>query len=266
MRILTADDEAFALSSIGRAVLQAQPDAELRAVSSAQQALEEITERHFFPDVAFLDIKMPGIGGLELAKRIRETSPRTNIIFVTAYSDYALDAYRLRPSGYLMKPVTAEMVREELDDLRYPVARPPASLLYVQCFGNFEVFAGGKIVNFSYQKSKELFAYLVDRRGAACNTAELCSVLWEDRPDTPELRTYLRKMVSELAHTLAAAGAGDVFVKSRNSFSVAPDRFDCDYYRMLRREIAAINTYTGEYMTQYSWADMTLGTLEYSDK
>jgi len=261
MKILTADDEPFALGSIGRAVLQAVPEVQLAAVSSPEEALAAITEKGFLPDAAFLDIKMPGMTGLELAKRIREISPKTNIIFVTAYSDYALDAFGLHPSGYLMKPATADKVRAELENLRYPLPPAPGALR-VQCFGKFEAFAAGKPLSFSYQKTKELLAYLVDRRGAACNTAELCAVLWEDKPDTAELHDYLRKLISDLRHTLNAAGAGEVFVKSRNSFAVVPGTFDCDYYRMLHSEIAAINTYTGEYMTQYSWADMTLGTLE----
>ncbi len=266
MKILMADDEAFALRSIERAVLQAQPDAVLCPVPSASAAIEAITEKGFLPDVAFLDIKMPGMSGLELAKRIREISPHTNVIFVTAYSGYAVDAYGMHPSGYLMKPVTAEQVRAELDDLRYPAQPGQIHPLRVQCFGNFEVFANGRPLNFTYQKTKELFAYLIDRRGAACNTEELCALLWEGKPDTPELRGYLRKLSSDLTHTLASVGAEEVFVKKRNSFAVAPDQLDCDYYRMLHREIAAINTYTGEYMTQYSWADMTLGSLENADR
>jgi two-component system LytT family response regulator len=261
MKILAADDEEFALSSVAHAIRQAQPDAELLTVSSAEDALQAISRKGYIPDVAFLDIKMPGMSGLELAKRIREASPQTNIIFVTAYSDYALEAYSIRPSGYLSKPVTPEQVREELENLRYPVQNRPKKGLRVQCFGNFEVFANERPVNFAYQKTKELFAYLVDRRGAACNTAELCAVLWEDKPDTPELRKYLRKLLADLWHTLEDVDAKQVIAKGRNSFAVVPGEINCDYYQFLNREIAAINTYTGEYMTQYSWADMTLGTL-----
>ena len=262
MKVLAADDEPAALNSIERAVREALPDAELRCFSSARAAMSEITKSGYRPDVAFLDIKMPGIDGLEMASRIREASPRTNIIFVTAYSDNVLDAIALHPSGYLMKPATAEKVRTELENLRFPPEPASPRLLRVQCFGNFEVFAAGKPVGFAYQKTKELLAYLVDRRGAACNTAELCAVLWEDRPDCAELRKYLRKLLPDLSHSLSAAGAEEILIKRRNSFAVATDRLDCDYYRLLSRDVAAINTYTGEYMTQYSWAEMTLGSIQ----
>ena len=94
--MLMADDEPSALAILGRAVLEAVPDAEIRSVSIAAEALEEIRDRGFRPDVAFLDIKMPGISGLEMAKDVRELSPRTNIVFVTAFSDYAMDLHRER--------------------------------------------------------------------------------------------------------------------------------------------------------------------------
>lgn len=121
MKFLTVDDEQAALDILNRALLEAQPDAELQSFSYISEALAQVQEKDFHPDVAFLDIEMPGMSGLEAAKRIREISPRTNIVFVTAYSDYALDAFPLHPSGYLVKPATAEKVRLELSNLRYPV-------------------------------------------------------------------------------------------------------------------------------------------------
>ena len=262
MRILAADDEPYSLRITERAIREALPDAELRSFLRASEALAEITENGYRPDVAFLDIRMPGMSGLEMAKRIREASSRTNIVFVTAYSDYALDAIALHPSGYLMKPATAEKVRTELENLRFPPEPAAPRLLRVQCFGNFEVFADGRPVAFTYQKTKELLAYLIDRRGAACNTSELCAILWEDKPDSAELRKYLRKLLADLSHSLSVVGAEDVFLKHRNSFAVDTGALDCDYYRMLARDISAINTYNGEYMLQYSWAEMTLGSLE----
>jgi hypothetical protein len=120
--------------------------------------------------VAFLDVKMPGMTGLEMAKRVKELSPHTNIVFVTAYSEYSLDAMRLRASGYVLKPATGEAVETELENLRFPVKTAAASRLRVQCFGNFEVYADGQPLRFEFSRTKELFAYLVDRRGAAANT------------------------------------------------------------------------------------------------
>lgn len=262
MTVLTMDDEKAALNILNRAIQEAVPDAEIHTYSDAEGAVRDIRENALRPDVAFLDIRMPGMTGLEMAKFIKEESPRTNIIFVTAFSDYALEAMAMHTSGYLMKPATATKVLAEIQELRYPLQRVERHCLRVQCFGKFEVFANGAPLEMRYNKTKELLAYLVDRRGSACNTAELCMVLWPEEPDSPAVHKRLRKLVSDLTHTLESVGADDVFLKRRNSFAVSTDGMDCDYYAMLNQDIAAINTYAGEYMCQYSWAEMTLGSLE----
>lgn len=262
MTFLTVDDENAALSILNRAILEVLPDAEIHSFSTASGAAEEIRENNFRPSAAFLDIRMPGMTGLAMAKLIKEQSPRTNIIFVTAYSDYALDAISLHTSGYLMKPATAEKVRAELQDLRYPQEQRANHRLRAQCFGNFGVFVDEEPLELHYSKSKELLAYLIDRRGSACNTGELCAVLWPEEPDSAAIHKRLRKLVSDLTHALESAGQANVLLKHRNSFAVSTDKLDCDYYAMLNQDLAAINTYTGEYMSQYSWAEMTLGTLE----
>lgn len=202
------------------------------------------------------------MSGLMLAKLVRDASPKTNIIFVTAYSEYALDALALQPSGYLIKPPTRESIFTELENLRFPVAQAedPARRLRAQYFGNFEVYADGSPLHFEFSRTKELFAYLVDRRGAAVNTGELCGILWDD--DGTSRKVQIRKFLADLTHTLEGVGAGDVFVKTRNSFAVAKDKLDCDYYSFLKGDTVAVNSYSGEYMTQYSWAEMTLGSLE----
>jgi len=170
LKVLTIDDEIGALEILNRAVQEAVPDATIRGFSYTSDALAALREENFLPDVAFLDVKMPEMTGLELAKHIKDFSPSTNIIFVTAYSDYSLDAFRLRASGYVLKPATRDAIEAELGNLRCPV-QPAASRLRVKCFGNFEVYAGSQPLRFEFSRTKELFAYLVDRKGAAAATA-----------------------------------------------------------------------------------------------
>jgi two-component system, LytTR family, response regulator len=262
MKVLTADDEQAALHVLDRAVAAAVPDAELRSFSSAYEAVEEIQTREFRPDVAFLDIKMPGMTGLEMAKAIKNASPHTNIIFVTAFSDYALDAMALHPSGYIMKPATEEKIRVELDNLRYPPEHSSTHTIRVQCFGNFEVYRNGTPLNFPRTRDKEVLAYLVLKRGGSCTLQELAAVLYEDEPYTLRQRDRTRQLVSTMAQTLREAGAADVLVKRRNSIAVDPEAIDCDYYRFLDMDVRAINAYTGEFMSQYEWAVFTTGFLD----
>lgn len=260
MKVLCVDDEPNALQAAERELRQIADVTEVAAFLSPQEALQALADHPM--DVALLDIDMRTMDGLTLARAIREQSPRTRIIFLTGYSQYAVEAFRLHASGYLLKPATREDIEAELAYLKAPQQRFSDGRLRVQCFGNFEVFAGGVPLKFERSKTKELLAYLIDRRGAAATTGELCAVLWEDRPDSISLRAQLRNLLADLSRSLRAVHAEEVLLKSRNSFAVAVDAVDCDYYAFLRREAAAVNSYAGEYMAQYSWAEMRLGYLE----
>ena len=127
---------------------------------------------------------------------------------------------------------------------------------------SFEVFYEGTPVQFPRSLAKELLAYLVDLRGASANTAELCEVLWEDSVKAQKNRHYFCNIVAELKKVLKACGAEKVFICERNLFAIDVNQVDCDYYRFLEGDVAAVNSYHGEYMRQYSWAEMTLGALE----
>ena len=132
----------------------------------------------------------------------------------------------------------------------------------IQCFGNFEIFVDGVPIRFTRRQTKELLALLVDRKGAIMNTEQLCATLFEDTIPLLQQKSNLRKLVSDLSATLRAADAESIFLKHRNSFAVATEKFDCDYYDFLHGLPSGVNAYAGEYMSQYSWAEMTLATLE----
>ena len=257
MLIFAMDDESLMLEALETALKEALPDAEIRGFSHAAAALDAMRTQGLKPHAVFTDIEMPGMSGLELAQSIQALSPRSNIIFVTGFLHYAMEALQQHASGYIMKPVSREKVQREMDHLRFREERPPRSIR-IQCFGNFEVFARGKPVKFRYAKSKELLAYLVDRRGASMNTSQLCAVLWENAEDTPSLHSQFRNLLADLAKTLSDNGGEQVLVKEHNSLAVDVNAFDCDLYDYLSG--AASAALTGEYMSQYSWAE---GTLAY---
>ena len=148
MRIMCVDDEPLMLQMLELAVREAKPDADIETFDEPEDLLEAAKKDGC--DVAFLDIHMGGMTGVELAKELKAVNPKMNIIFVTGFSEYTGDAMRLRASGYIMKPVTTEAVKEELDELRFPIVPKENALLKVQCFGNFDVFTpDGKPINLS---------------------------------------------------------------------------------------------------------------------
>ena len=256
LNIIAVDDESDALWCLEEAIHTAVSDCDLETFTQPKDALAYANLNPV--TAAFLDIEMRGMTGLDLALKLRELNPKTNIIFVTGYSDYTGNAIKLRASGYIMKPATTPQIREELENLRYP---PAMTRLYIRCFGTFEVFSDGKPLVFQRAKSKELLAYLIDRKGAAASTEEIIGALWEDQPADASIRSQARTVFSELRKALRSAGADDWIVKSRNSFAIDPGIIPCDYFDFLNGRVAALNTYAGEYMTQYSWAEMTNGWL-----
>lgn len=255
MNILVTDDEELAVVVLTTMLKKVLPDAEVYTAKNAKQAMKAAVEHEL--DIAFLDVDMPGMDGITLAKHLKEFMPKLNIIFVTAYADYAVPAARTYFSGFFVKPITEEMIKEALGNLRFSVKKEPEKGLSVRTFGEFEVFYDGKPLQFKRAASKELFAYLVHLRGASSDTDRLCEVLWPDQPEPgAKEHSYLRHLVSDLKHTLEDIGEDKVFIKERNAFSIAVSELKCDLYRFLDGDPDAVNEYTGEYMNQYEWALM----------
>ena len=168
-------------------------------------------------------------------------------------SEYALDAIRLRCSGYLIKPITKEDVQRELDNIKGSSPKPS---LRIRCFGNFDVFVSGKELVFKRKKTKELFAYLIDRRGAGVNTKEICAVLWED--DDDKKQNYVRQLIMDLRSSLKQAGIVHILKYANGGYSIDVKDFECDYYSYLN---TGSPKFHGEYMAQYSWAETTCAML-----
>ena len=264
MMIFAIDDEPKALRVLCRCVEEAAPGTELRAFDKAADALDAIRTGGLSPDIVFSDIEMPGASGLEFAVALKTASPDTRVVFVTAFSQYALDAFRVRAQGYIMKPLTPELVREELDEL--PAApKPQTNRLRVQCFGSFEVFWQGEPLKFARRQTKELLAYLIDRKGAACTSEELVSALWGDSSGRKDAKHGIRNLIGDLRETLKQIGMEDVLIRRGAHIAIRPELLDCDYYRMLAGDMAAVNAFRGEYMSNYSWAELTAGALYFHE-
>ena len=254
MRILCLDDEPLALQMLTMCVQKAKPEAYVESFDDQDELLEDAAQNGC--DIAFLDIHMRGMNGVEVAKRLKHINPKMNIIFVTGFSEYKGDAMDMKASGYIMKPVTVEEVEHELSDLRFPIIPKKNTLLRVQCFGNFDVFTpDGEHVRFERSKSKEVFAYLVHKHGSSCTTREIFAIIFEDEPYEKKLQNLLQTYIYAMMKSLKEANAENVIVRSYNALAVNPDLLDCDYYRFQELDAGAVNAYEMEYMSQYDWAD-----------
>ena len=159
---------------------------------------------------------------------------------------------------YFVSDRNSRVVREELTHLNYPILTE-GKRIHCKTFGKFEVFIDGIPVVSKYNKTRELFAYLVDKNGTLSGTEEIMDTLWEDGGANHV--SYMKNIRSDMISTLQAHGLGDVIVRQYGRLGIIPDMINCDYYDMLNGDPKAIAKYTGEYMSQYSWAEYTNGIL-----
>ena len=256
MKAIAVDDELYMLETLQEAV-SASPDiSRVEAFTSCSAALGYATENPV--DIAFLDINMRGIGGLGLAEKLMELHPRCKIIFCTGHEEYAVSAFRLHVSGYLMKPITEEAVQQEIDHIKG--VKATEKLLTIKCFGNFEVLYNGQTLPFKRKKAKELLAVLVDRNGAGMTARQLCAILFPDDSDDVKNIAYLRQLVLDLRNTLKQIRAEDVFRHDTPYYRIDTNLVRCDYLSFLE---TGKPQFYGEYMTQYSWAEGTCALLQF---
>lgn len=258
MNMIAVDDERLALKALIAAIKEAAPGSEVKEFLYAEDALEYAEENPV--DVAFLDVEMADISGVELACRLKNNNPDVNIIFATGFGEYRDSAFELHASGYLTKPITAEKVKKELAELRRPVTEKER--VRIQTFGNFQVFVDEKPLVFSRKKTKELLAFLVDRHGAFVTTEQIAATLWENESYDTKLKNNVTATVSQLRALLRDVGAEDILIKSRNNLALDVNKVRCDAYDLEKREPMAVNSYLGEYMSEYSWAEVTVGRYE----
>ena len=254
MIAIAVDDEVLMLGALVKAI-SASPDIrEVERFSDCEKALEFVRNQPV--DVAFLDINMRGMGGLVLAEKILAARPTCKIVFCTGHEEYAVSAFKLHASGYLMKPISAKDVQEEIDNIKGGSYREKP--LTVKCFGDFEVYARDEKVVFKRLKTKELLAFLVDRNGAGMTAKQICAVLFPDNSDDTRNAAYLRQLVLDLKNTLKAVGAENVLRHETPCYRVDTTLIQCDYISYLE---TGKPEFHGEYMMQYSWAEGTCALL-----
>ena len=256
MKAIAVDDEIYMLETLQEAVSASSDIEQTEAFSTCSAALAYAAENPV--DIAFLDINMRGIGGLGLAEKLMELQPRCKIVFCTGYQEYAVSAFQLHVSGYLMKPITAEAVQKEIDHIKG--IKATEKLLTIKCFGNFEVLHNGEDLPFKRKKAKELLAVLVDRNGAGMTAKQLCAILFPEDTDDSKNAAYLRQLVMDLKNTLKSIHAEDVLRHETPYYRLDTNLVKCDYISFLE---TGKPKFHGEYMTQYSWAEETCAMLQF---
>lgn len=253
MNVVVLDDERIILESETVLIKDVLTKANVFSFKNAKDLLNYAKENRI--DIAFLDINLGESFGIDIAKKLQDYNPRVNIIFCTGYSDYALDSMKLYASAYLLKPLTEESIKEATSKLRYEIIEEINNKLIVKCFGNFEVLYNNEPIKFKYSKTKELFAYLVDRKGVIVNTNEIMSALFEE----DNKGSYLRNLKVDLINTFEELGIDNILIQQKGKIGLHIDLIDCDYFDYLN---GSKDIFKGEYMSQYSFGEITQSFLQ----
>jgi two-component system LytT family response regulator len=210
LKIILVDDEKPALAFLQR-MLSSYPELIISgSFHDPNLALEFLLTEKI--DVIFLDIEMPKINGLEATARIGQICPDVEIVFVTAYSQYAVDAFNLNALDYLLKPLQRKRVDQTIAKLlkqaesRNPQHNPLSDELKIQCLQQLHLRKkNGDLVQLRWrtQKTMEVFAILIHNRHQTLHRTILTELLWpewEPEKAMAHLHTaayYLRKMLKE---------------------------------------------------------------------
>ena len=260
MRIIAVDDDSTSLKKIQGYLSKSAPHATCYYFDSSLAALAKAREEEI--DVAFLDVKMPELNGIDLGKYLTELNPYVNLIYLTEHTDYAYDALKLHASGYLKKPGTNADVQKELESLRFPEIRKKYKRVFAQTFGNFELFVDGVPVEFKYKRTKEIVALLINNRGAQTTNGEIIASLWEDDGNPEKKLSYLCNLRQDLQNTFTKLKLEGIILKQRGSMAIAKDKIECDLYDWIDNGNESKYKYTGDYMNQYSWSEFYHSELD----
>lgn len=282
IRVMILDDEIPALK-IAENVLRMFSEVIITGVFLDSNELLENLEQNKV-ELIFLDIKMPGMSGLELAGRIQEISPDTQIIFITAYSDYATEAFEKDALDYIMKPITAERMQKSLDRYKKRFIDQDSvgtdEYISIRSFGRFAIESKKHgIMRFRTAKTEELMAFLLYYHKFPVSKERIIDELWYDR-DQERAQSIFYTTLYQLRKDLEAIGLNHVIEYSRREgdgcrVQWTPNNWDYlefnnGYQKLITGNLSLdaakhlISTYSNGYLTEngYSWAEERRNELE----
>lgn len=251
MNVIYVDDERPAIDNFRLTTADFSQIKSLHCFQRGEDALAFAEENTV--DVAFLDIEMPGLHGIDLAKAFKTHDPDIRIVFVTAYSRYALEAWDADASGYLLKPYTAEDIRRALAKCTYHPL--PSHQVVIRTIPTLSITVRGTPLHISSAKARELLALLIDHGERGFTAGEGISYLWPEKENDSNAQSLLRMTYKRLVATLDEAGAGHILASEGNRRFLKTDEVDCDLYRILAGDKQESRKYNGEYLREYAWAE-----------
>jgi two-component SAPR family response regulator len=197
---------------------------------TAEQLLTYLKEQPL--DVVFLDIEMPDVNGLQLSEQILDLNENIDIIFVTAFNQYAVEAFEVHAMDYVLKPISEERLGKTVKRLmKIRSTAQPHEKPFIQCFGDFEVFLDGEALAWKNSKAKEILAFLVHKKGVPVNWEKIADAVWPEY-DSGKAQTNFHATTYLLRKKLAEAGISQLMESRRGNYRIVTDEVNCDTYHL----------------------------------
>lgn len=259
MKIIIVDDELWSVEQFKIECEKIDDVSLIGYFDNPYSAIQFAKENKF--ELALLDIEMPGMNGIELAKELRKIYPELLIVFVSAYNNYLEEFIKVHADYYLLKPYSKEDIEDVFKRARLLVKRQEKRVRIVT-FGQFDVFIDGKPASFNGKKVKELFALLVDKKGQPLQSEEAFYCLWEGEDYNNENASKYRKLWARLLEFLNENKLDDLIINDHKGMKcLNTDLVECDYFKFLDGDLKARRNFTYTYMSEYWWGEETLAKL-----
>ena len=282
---IIVDDEKPALDILK---LLLEKTGHICVVGSFMSAADALAETQSLkPDVAFLDIEMPDMSGLELAEKIIDSGIDIEIVFVTAYDKYALEAFRVNAIDYILKPFSSDDIAQVITRLKKvkplpAVSQMPADKGRIYCFGRLSVYGAGcgEAVKWRTSKTEVLFAFMLQNLNSEVAKWKITQTLWPECETERQLNTHLYTTVYKVKKTLLSANIKFDFTFINGSYKMElPDAYiDASEFEALTNAKIAfsamsiekykkvLDLYKGNYLedNEYPWSQNK--TEEYSKR
>ncbi|WP_069997192.1 response regulator [Cellulosilyticum sp. I15G10I2] len=231
LKVMIIDDEPANLNYLKLLIMK---NAELNCIGAftkPQEALESI--KHLNPDAVFLDIEMPILLGTDLAQKIKAYNPNIQIVFITAFSQYAVEAFKVHAIHYLLKPISMEELDEVVFRLleKKQVHNRKHFQWEIMIMGTFKVYNHKTKTSICWptKKSEELFAYFVYQRNQAVEKSKLWDLLWPEL-DEKKAQHNLHNTIYRIKEIFKREGFEPHIQYKNNSYQFSINDFKCDAY------------------------------------
>lgn len=251
MRIIYVDDERPAIENFKFTVADFNDVESLNCFQSGEEAIDYAKNNKV--DAAFLDMEMPGIHGLDLARELQKINDKTRIVFVTAYGEFALEAFGVDAVGYVLKPYSAADIRKQLSKCSYRAL--PSHRVVIETMPNLNVTVDGITLRIPSAKSREMLAFLIDCGERGFSVGECIAKLWPERPADSSTLSLCRMTWKRLVSAFERFGAENILYTADGRRHINTEAVSCDLYRILADDKQAAKKYNGEYLSEYEWSE-----------